>query len=95
MFTQKQPDEKSKLEEAIDDLFDELKSVDGESKEYASMASQMVKLYELKSIDARPSVSPDTKLLVLANLAGIAIIVGFEKSHILTSKAINFVSKLR
>jgi hypothetical protein len=94
MFTQKPTDEPSRLEEAIDDLFQEMKSVNGDSKEYSNMRNQLVELYQLKSIDAPKQVSPDTKLLVIANLVGILLIVGFEHTGVITSKATTFVKKL-
>ena len=42
-----------------------------------------------------PRVSMDTLLIVLANLAGILLILNFEKLNVLTSKAIPFVLKGR
>lgn len=40
-------------------------------------------------------VSPDTLILVAGNLIGIVIILGYEKANIITSRAMNFVMKLR
>jgi len=40
-------------------------------------------------------VKADTLVLVGANLAGIALILGHEKFNVVTTKAIGFVSKLK
>jgi len=89
-----EPTEKSGLEKAIDDLLNEMNSVSAESKEYVIMTDQLVKLYNLKSLDEKKRVSPDQLLLVTGNLLGIAMIVGHERANVVTSKALNFVMKL-
>jgi hypothetical protein len=96
MLTQKPPNEESDLEEAISDLFREMKSVNGDSKEYGNMTRQLVELYNLKSLDIPASKwpSPDTLALIAANLCGILLIVGFEHTGVITSKATTFVKKL-
>ncbi len=48
-----------------------------------------------KANAAKKSVSMDTVLVVLGNLAGILLILNFEKLNVLTSKAIPFVLKGR
>lgn len=40
-------------------------------------------------------ISPDAILAVVGNLAGIALILNFERMEILTSRAIGFVMKTR
>lgn len=40
-------------------------------------------------------VSPDTLALVAGNLLGIIMIVGHERMHIVSSKALGFLGKLR
>lgn len=46
-------------------------------------------------IDRRRKISPDTLALIGANLAGIVVIIGYERMNVITSKALSFVSKLR
>ena len=48
-----------------------------------------------KANATKKSVSLDTVLVVLGNLAGILLILNFEKLNVLTSKAIPFVLKGR
>lgn len=94
MFT-KTETEKSGLDKVIDDLLANMHSAECDSEEYAKMADQLEKIYKLKEVDSKKRVSPDTLALIGGNLAGILIIVGYEHSHIVTSKALSFLNKLR
>lgn len=94
MFHRK-PKPKSELEKTLDELFAELRSTTGDTEQYAKTADQVAKLYKLREIDTPRRISPDQALLVAGNLAGILAIVAYEQKHILTSKAANFVMKLR
>jgi len=40
-------------------------------------------------------ISPDTLATIGANLLGIMIIIGHERAHVVTSKALGFIMKLR
>lgn len=81
------------LDQAIDKLLFQMDNVNGDADEYAKMADQLVKLYKLKEVDSKKRVSPDTLAVVAGNLLGILVIVGHEKAHVMTSKAIGFVMK--
>lgn len=94
MFKRTQP-EPTGLEEAIADLLSELKGHDTTSDEYAQTVKQLQKLHALKENERPSRVDPNTLLTVGANLAGILMIVGHERAHIVTSKAIQFVLKAR
>ena len=95
MFAKRTQTEKSGLEKAIDELHVELNSVMGDSEQYSKIADQLVKLYKLREFDAPKRVSPDTLVIVAGNLLGIAMIVGHERAHVVTSKALSFVMKLK
>lgn len=95
MFTIKTQTEESGLEKAIAEVLREMSQHSSDSQEYAKMADQLTKLYSLKEIDTPKRVTPDTLALVIGNLAGIILIVGHERAHVVTSKALNFVMKLR
>lgn len=62
-----------------------------DSVEYARKVDQLTKLYSLK--DNKSRVSADTLAIVAGNLAGILLIVGHEKAHVVTSKALGFILK--
>lgn len=95
MFTLKTPAQKSGLEKAIDDLHRQMDVVMADSEEYDRLTDQLTKLYKLREHDAPKRVSPDTLVLAGANILGIAMIVGHERAHVVTSKALSFVQKLR
>jgi len=95
MFTSKDSDEKSGLDEAIDSVLSEMASVNADTEEYARMVDQLVKLYPLRESETKRRVSPDTMAMIAGNLLGIMLIVGHERAHVVTSKALSFVSKLR
>jgi hypothetical protein len=93
MSTQNLPD-KTGLEKAIDDVLREMAGPSADSTEYAQMVDQLVKLHAMKTAESRPRVSPDVKATIAANLAGILMIVGHERVHIISTKALGFVKKL-
>jgi len=89
-----QSDEKSGLEKTINELIEKMRTVEPDSKEYATMADQLVKLYNLKEVDSKRKISKDTLIVVVGNLAGIGLIILFEKEHVMSSKALQFLKTL-
>jgi hypothetical protein len=88
------PTEKTPLERAIESVLQEMDGVNADSEEFEKMTDQLVKLHALKTAESRPRISPDVKATIAANLAGILVIVGHERTHIVTSKALGFIKKL-
>jgi|tagenome__1003787_1003787.scaffolds.fasta_scaffold17975389_1 hypothetical protein len=87
--------EKSGLDKVIDEVLEEMLGRGSETEEYAQMVNQLVKLHALKQEEKPKRLTPDTMAIVLGNLLGIIIIVKYERIDIITSKAMNFVLKLR
>lgn len=85
----------SGLEEVIDDLLGELKVTSVEDDRYPEMTKQLSKLYKLKQLDKPERVKPDTLLVVAGNIAVAAMIIGFEQKHVVTTKVMSFLTKLR
>lgn len=83
------------LDDVIASAIQELKGHDADSTEYAKIVEQLVLLNTLKSEEKTQRVSKDTLALVLGNLAGIIVIVGYEQKHVLTSKALSLLSRAR
>ena len=81
------------LENAITAVLEGMTLHSAHSVEYAQMVAQLETLYSLKEKPQR--VSPDTLATIFANLAGIVMIVGHERLHVVTSKALQFIMKLR
>ena len=83
------------LEEVIDAVQDVLLKTDPTSAEFATIVKQLSKLHKIRSSKKVDRVSMDTLLAVAGNLAGIVAILGYERTHIVTSKALSFVMKSR
>lgn len=92
MFKRKK--EPSELDEAITEVFREMKGVTADSTEYAAMADQLSKLYQLRTIDRADKISKDQMATIAAHLGGIAVVVFHERAHIITTKAWTFMKTL-
>jgi hypothetical protein len=94
MFIMK-PQTDTQLQTAIDGLYEKLAAFSGDTEEFSAITDQIVKLYALKEDQSKSRVSPDTLAMIAGNILGILLIVGHERAHIVTSKALGFVMKLR
>lgn len=65
------------------------------STEYAALLAQLDQLYKTRAQLAKPSITPDTMLIVGGNILGILVIVSYEHLHVITSKALGFILKAR
>lgn len=87
---------KSEIETKIDEeimrlLADMSQDTDKETKEYASMVDQVVKLQQIRHTGG---ISKETWATIAANLTGIVVILGFERAGVITSKAFGLVRKI-
>lgn len=83
------------LQKEIDALLISMADEDRGSVDYTRKVDHLTKLYALKEKPSDRRVSPDTMAIVAGNLAGILMIVGHEKAHVVTSKALGFILKAR
>lgn len=83
------------LQSAIDKVLLEMDNTEPFSDKYVTMVDQLEKLYKIKASEKPDTVSKETLITVGGNLAGIIAILGFERAHIITSKALGFVLKSR
>lgn len=83
------------LEEAISQVHTQMSQIDADSEEYDRLTNQLTKLYKLREHNSRMPVSPETLLVAGTNLLGIGMIVGHERAHVVTSKALSFITKLK
>lgn len=94
MFIKKTSEEKTLLDQAIDELFAELKGHDANTDEFDKITTQIEKLYKVKSsLKDENRMSKDALIAVIGNLAGIVMILGYERANVVTSKALSFVLK--
>lgn len=83
---------KKNLDVMIEDLEHAMIGADPDSEEYQTLLQRYDKLMHLKR-DAKSKVDPNTMLLVGGNLLGIIAILVYEKSGIVTTKALGFILK--
>jgi hypothetical protein len=94
MFTKKTGHE-TQLEAETDRVLTYLANQKIDSTEYAKALEHVVKLQKMKE-DEKPSrLSYDSMLLAATNITGILLILGYEHSHVVTSKATSFVRQAR
>lgn len=91
----RKPAHERALENVIAEIADEMRQTPTTSDEFDTMMDRMEKLHKLKKDNRKERVSPDTLAVVVGNLAGIVVIVGYERAHVATSKALSFVLKAR
>lgn len=93
MFTIAKDD--PKLSDSIDKLHTQLLSMDPKSEEYSKVLDTLLKLHKTQAENRPRSVSPDVLVSAAASLLGIILILHYERTEIVTTKAIGFVPKMR
>lgn len=95
MFEKTLDETQAALDRTIIELQNDMQTRDADSDEYATMLNRLERLQKLKKPRFFEKISPDTMIIVAGNLVGIVIIVAYEHSHVVTSKALSFAGKLR
>lgn len=97
MFNKKPQPAAPLLDEMIANAHSEAASLYVQSDEYAAAVKNIAELYKIKiSVEEKTDrVSKDQMLAVVGNLAGIVAILGYERVHVISSKAIGFVIKAK
>lgn len=86
---------KSLLQTAIDSVLHDMDGFTSDEDEYAKMSEQLERLHKLKAAESPKPLNYDTVVLAASNLAGILMIVKYEQTAVIVSKALNFMHKLR
>jgi hypothetical protein len=63
--------------------------------EYDKVLEQLERVNKIANSQKSDPVSKDGVLAVVANLAGISLILSHERLHVITTKALGFVRTLR
>lgn len=99
MFARKSNDETHPLDESIESLTQALAGMDEGDEKHTAAVQSLKTLMELRNADKEAKrklpVSPEVLTAAGANVLGILLILGFEQKHVLTSKAMSFVPKIR
>lgn len=88
-------EDKATLDDEINSVLEEMARMDPRTDEYTVAARNLETLLKSRSYGNRKEVSPDTVAMIVANLAGIALILSFERLNVISTKALGFVSKLK
>jgi hypothetical protein len=95
LFNHKPNGPDAELEIAIESAFAVLATTVPGSDEHIATIDTIEKLMNLRHNTSEKTLSPDVLVTVGGHLAGILIIVGYERMNAMTSRALNFVMKLR
>lgn len=87
--------DRANIEDEIESVLEQMAPMDPTSKEYTVAAENLEKLLKARSYGSKKEISPDTIAMIVANLAGIALILSFEKLNVISTKALGFVPKIR
>lgn len=85
--------EKSDLDKAIDAVHARMHRIGPDDPEYKQQLKYLERLSKLRAESRWKRPDTNTMLSVAGTVAGILIIVGYERTNVLTSKAMNLVSK--
>lgn len=87
--------ELTELEQIIKRNEDTLLNMDPKSKEYATVVENLDTLYSIKKEEKGGTISKEAIAGIVANLLGIGLILGHERLHVISTKALGFVFKRR
>lgn len=85
----------AKLDEAIDNLLDEMSCYEGHTEQYKQLSERLEELTKLRDRKAKFPVSPDVMFAAGANILGMILIMRFERLNIITTKAFTFLARVR
>ena len=85
-------DKRSNAEKAVDAFLDDELCKATSLAEISDVLSLMEKRNALRE---EKGVDPNTKAVVLGNLLGILLILGYEKGNVITTKALGFIIRGR
>lgn len=88
-------DRRSKLEKEIDLILDEMRGIEATTSEYLIRLNNLERLHKMNNEIKNRKIKPDTIAIVMTNLIGIGMILGYERVNIITSKALGFVLRGR
>lgn len=83
----------SPLDATITEILTDMQGFNAESPEYERLLERVERLNKLKTESRFRRVSPDTLAIVLGNILGILIVVGYERGHVMTTRAKEYVLK--
>lgn len=85
-------DKRTNLQKEQDAILEYMSTLDPRSNDYARCVTQLGKLFAMEP-NKSEGIKPDTWLNAGVSILQIGMILGHEKMHVITSKAMNFVKR--
>lgn len=95
MFGSSRKNEQPELDAAIARVSEEMVTYGPDAPEYSDLLSKFERLVRLKAEIRPKNVSPDALVNAGGSILSILVIVAYEQKHVMVSKALGFVQKLR
>lgn len=95
IFKPKQSPEPTMLDVAISNIFSRMEETEPTTKEYAALVDELSKLLKLKENELPKRIDPNIALQVAGSLAGVLLILNYERVNVITTKAAAFVMKAK
>ncbi len=88
-------DKRTELDKRIDEGLGELSNLSITSESYDQAAKNVETLCKARSYEKPRKVSPDAVLSAVVSIGGILLILGYEQTRVITSKAFHWIPKGR
>jgi hypothetical protein len=99
VFNRNQKDDTHPLDETIDNLIAGIAGMTEGDEAHTQAVQSLKTLMELRNADKAEKrklpVSPDVLAAAGTHILGILLILGYEQKHVITTKALSFVPKVR
>lgn len=82
------------LQTVIDQLLSDMETTDPTTDEYKALAANVATLYKLQETDKPDRISKDAMLAAGVTLAVALLVLYFEKSNVVTSKAFSYIGRM-
>jgi hypothetical protein len=79
------------LDKEIDRVLNKLSTLSVDGEEYKKLLEQVVKLHKMKTEEKPSGVSNDAMLQAATSLTGILLVINYERIHVISTKAMNFI----
>lgn len=76
-------------------VLQEMERVGVDSEDYPKLLKYLEALSEVEKTQSRPRVSSDTIASVIGSLLGIFIVVAYEQRHVMQTRALNLLPRIK
>ena len=87
------PESLNRLDDEIARLLEQMQQMETPTDEYAKLADRVKTLCQARECKNERAISSDALLAIGANVIGLLIILNFEKTGSITSKAFSWIWK--